>query len=89
MNDVLKQVGTWLVIAVLGYAIASMQDRYTSTTAFKDRAEMREYIKEMMNNHLARGPHDEVAERLLVLELGQKAILERLQELKMNNDVGR
>ena len=89
MNDVLKQVATWVVIATMGYAIASMQDRYTASTAFKDRAEMREYIKTIMNNHLSRGPHDEVAERLLVLELGQKAIIERLQEIKMNNDVGR
>ncbi|MGI9292556.1 MAG: hypothetical protein ACR2PS_01120 [Pseudomonadales bacterium] len=80
-TDIVTKVGTWAVIALLGYTVSSTQDRYTATTAANDRAEMRAYIASVMKAHTDRGPHDKVEKRLIHLELGQKRILEKLEEI--------
>ena len=79
MNDVVKQIGTWLIIVGLGYAIASMQDRYTQTQASADKIEMRAFIEAIMVNHVERGPHDQVSERLARIEVKIDVMAEKIE----------
>lgn len=82
MQDIIRQVGTWLIIAGLGYAIASMQDRYTQTQASADKIEMRAFIEAIMVNHVERGPHDQVSERLARIEVKIDVMADKIEANK-------
>ena len=87
--SVIKSVGTWAVIALLGYTLASTQDRYTATTAQYDLAKIRaeitlveNRITEVITRHEVGGPHDTVAERLAVNEARYETLLSEVREIK-------
>ena len=79
-TDLVTRVGTWLVILMLGYAISTMQDRYTGTQAASDRIEMRAFIEAIMINHVERGPHDQVSERLARIEIKLDVLADKIKD---------
>lgn len=78
-TDLITRVGTWLVIAMLGYTLSSVQDRYTGSQAAADRVEMRAFIEAIMINHVERGPHDQVSERLARIEVKLDVLADKLE----------
>lgn len=80
-TDIITRVGTWLVIGLLGYTISSMQDRYTGTQAAADRVEMRTFIEAIMVNHVERGPHDQVSERLARIEVKLDGLFDKMEKI--------
>jgi len=88
VQDIIKQVGVWLIIAGLGYVMASMQDRYTASTAKDDRIAMINLIEAAeqrsernINNHIGGGPHDEVDARLVAIEIKLELLRNSVEKL--------